>query len=493
MIIRPQDRLRIEQYFTQVIKTGLDFKAQELVRPAHLSLESEQQILAPLPDSGVTLDGVLEEFRQKLLPYCINVAAPGYMSFPMVGNSVAGTAGEFLTALLLQNLLKDELAPSATLAEIAVIQWFREALGLTPCYMPHNVAEVGGTITAGGTASNMIALLLARERKFPGATEHGDWDPKSCGVVVPAGVWNHTISDGKKWLGCGANVIEVATDQSFRMDLADLRRQLAAQRGRVMAVIGYAGNSKTMTVDRLADIAAVTRDFDDRIWLHSDACFGFSLAFSDQLRDRLAGVAEYDSITADPHKVLNVPYPLSVFLTHDPADMSVLLGPTARSFAQEELSLGLITPFFGSRPWMGLKAWFAMKNYGRRGLAELIEDRCRTAAEFAGMIRDDDELVLVNDVDLNAVLFYYSGGLAKAHIPTLNALAIKIHEELLKDGRYEFHLTRLRDPGIFKAGELLRPLRYMSGNPEMTSLPLDEVVAAVKQTGRRCLHELVGT
>lgn len=485
MIIEPLNKAEVTRFLTAVLELGVEFKLQDQVQAAALTPEAASAILRPLPANGTALDEILAQFRQLLLPYCVNVAAPGYMSYPYVGNSVAAVAGEILDPLLQQNLMNQEWSPSATLAEITVLQWFRDALGFDTCYAPRSVYDVGGAITAGGTASNTIALLLARERRFPGTMTRGVFAPGDCGLIVPAGVWHHTIAGAKKWIGCGADLIEVATDRNFRMDPSDLRAKLAEHHGRIMAVVAYAGNSKTMTIDDLGSIADITRQADPRIWLHVDACFGFSLAFSDDLRSRLSGIELFDSVTADPHKVLNVPYPLSVFMVRDPADLGLLFSPGAIELAGGDLSLGLITPFFGSRPWMALKAWFALKNYGRDGLAELIEDRCRTAAELARTVAADDELILIGEPDVNAVLFYFSGERPTSDVARLNRLSASIRDELSQHGEYQLHRPKLRDPGIFCRGALLRPLRYMSGNQRVTRDHLAGMIQAVKEAGRR--------
>ena len=101
------------------------------------------------------------------------------------------------------------------------------------------------------------------------------------------------------------------------------------------------------------------------IWLHADACHGFSLGFSDTLKHKIKGIERFNSITTDPHKVMNSPYTISALLVRDPAVMKTI-SSTSDLIMQEDFAFGQITPFLGSRPWMSLKLWFVMKNLGRK-------------------------------------------------------------------------------------------------------------------------------
>ena len=82
-----------------------------------------------------------------------------------------------------------------------------------------------------------------------------------------------------------------------------------------MACVVYAGDSRSLTIDRLDDIYGIVKNSDKNIWLHVDACHGFALSFSEKLKYKLKGIEKYDSITADAHKALMIPYGLSLLLT----------------------------------------------------------------------------------------------------------------------------------------------------------------------------------
>ncbi len=111
-------------------------------------------------------------------------------------------------------------------------------------------------------------------------------DPSHCCLIVPKGIGHYSVKSAQMWIGCGNRLIEVEIN-NFRYDLDDLRKKLEENKGKVMAVVAYAGDSRTMTVDHFDDIANVVRSFDPTIWLHADACHGFSLGMSEKLKQDL--------------------------------------------------------------------------------------------------------------------------------------------------------------------------------------------------------------
>jgi len=165
-----------------------------------------------------------------------------------------------------------------------------------------------------------------------------------------------------------------------------------------------------------------------------------------------------------------------------------LLATSARPGVQDEsLSFGKITPFFASRPWMSLKFWFLMKNMGLSELGKMIDQRYELAQFLAGRLRQDKEFLLLNQVDMNSVMFFYKGSLENADVPQLNTITAEIQKRLNKEGVYNLQRASIQDPGLLLKGALLHPLQYMSGNPRTTQGDVIDMLGAVKRVGRECM------
>jgi L-2,4-diaminobutyrate decarboxylase len=471
----------------RALDIGLQFKAQpEIYGRRMAATDIRDQLLTDIPDAPMSLEEALTEFESRLLPLCKNEASPRFMGFGDTGDDQFALIGTLLADLTQQNMINQSFdSPSATFVEIAVLRWLRELLGYDnpPVAQVRSVWDVGGIITPGGTTSNTVAMLLARENAAPDTMRTGVLDPSRFAVVVPAAIGHYSVKAALTWIGCGANLIEVATD-GFRYDLAALADTLHEHRGSVMAVVAYAGDSRTQTVEHLRAVTDLVREVDPRIWLHADACWGLLATFSPKLSGLIDGIAEFDSVTVDPHKIMAIPYGLSALLVRDPATLR-LVATYSDLIMQEDFAFGQVTPFLGTKGWLSLKLWMMMLGHGRTGLAALAEQRVATAARFAGLIDAHPRLIRVNDPDLTAVAFAYlprgvvaDGAASESTVARVNALNIAIHDRIIDQGRWHLHqFTVPDDLGRLQRGAILRPLRFMANNPKVSEDHMHAVLA----------------
>ncbi len=90
-----------------------------------------------------------------------------------------------------------------------------------------------------------------------------------------------------------------------------------------------------------------------------------------------------------------------------------------------------------------------------------MEKRYELAQFLAEQIRQDDAFMLLNNVDVSSVLFFYTGGRKDYNVGQLNKITAMIEEKLLESQKYHLHRTQIADPGLIEKGAILRPLRYM--------------------------------
>jgi L-2,4-diaminobutyrate decarboxylase len=282
-------------------------------------------------------------------------------------------------------------------------------------------------------------------------------------------------------------LIEVDT-HGYRYDQRSLAHALRQNTGRVMAVIAYAGDSRTQTVDDLRAVHDTVRAADERIWLHADACWGLVCALSDELRMKIDGIGEYDSITVDPHKVMAVPYGLSALLVGNPADLR-MISTYSDLIMQEEFAFGQVTPFIGSKSWLSLKLWMMMRAHGRSGLARIVTRRIALVERFVALVDAHPRLVRLNDPDLAAVVFMYlPGGTDRdaRDVDRLNQVNQWIHQQMLAEGTWHLHQFSIADDtGRIHRGATLYPLRFMAGNPRIEYAHMVGVLEYVLALGQR--------
>ncbi len=149
-------------------------------------------------------------------------------------------------------------------------------------------------MTTGGTEANQLGLLLARERQAAA----GGRARVVCGANA-----HHSVHRSAWLLGLEPPLVVpaprgVLDPVALEAALGGLARADAGARPLVVAT---AGTTDTGAVDPLPRVAEVVRRHG--AWLHVDAAYGGPLLFSAALRERLAGLAEADSVTFDLHKL----------------------------------------------------------------------------------------------------------------------------------------------------------------------------------------------
>ena len=485
----------VAAFLHRVLDLGLAFKQQSGIFDKRMAARQiRDMLLGELPERPSTLDTVLESFVDDVLPLCKNEASPRFLGFGDTGDDPAALAGGILAMFTQQNLINQSFdSPSATFVEIAVLRWLRDLLGFAnpPVSDVATVWDVGGVITHGGTTSNTAAMMLAREHQAPGTMQHGVTDPQGFGVIVPRGIGHYSVKSALTWIGVGAQVIEVDT-AGFRYDLASLERALREHARRIMAVVAYAGDSRTQTVEHLRAVHDVVRAADPGIWLHVDACWGLVCAFSDRLRRLIDGIELFDSVTVDPHKVMAVPYSLSALLVANPASLRAI-STYSDLIMQEDYAFGQVTPFIGTKGWLSLKLWMMMRTHGRAGLAQLAERRIDQARRFAQFLDERSRMMRLHEPDLAAVAFLYvpedidamPGEFSAADIGRVNEINQRLHARMLAEGRWHLHQFSLPDDlGRLRSGATLFPLRFMANNPRTTEEHMVDVLAYVDRLGR---------
>ncbi|MDT9685364.1 pyridoxal-dependent decarboxylase [Streptomyces sp. TRM76323] len=284
-------------------------------------------------------------------------------------------------------------------------------------------------ITSGGTESNLVALLLARERAR--ATRAAG----AAGVrVVCGGNAHHSVRRAAWLLGLPEPV--VVDCPGGRLDPAAVDRALAGLTGPAL-VVATAGTTDEGLVDPLPRLAAVAARHGAE--LHVDAAYGGPLLFSDRLAPLLAGLESAVSVTLDLHKLGWQPAAAGVLAVRD----TELLAPLALRAdylnAEDDGEAGLPDLLGRSlrttrRPDV-LKIAATLRALGRSGLGALVEHCVRTARDFAVLVDAHPALRRrPGGIGISTVLFRPVA--ADAAPPAEgDALVAEVRRRLLAEGR----------------------------------------------------------
>lgn len=359
------------------------------------------------------------------------------------------------------------------------------------------LAELGpradGVLTPGGSLSNLLALLLARDaaalRRGVDARRHGV-SALSEPVVLCSELAHFSVHRACAALGLGeAAVRSVPVDDQRRMQpeaLARMLRRLGPDQT-PLAVVATAGTTDFGTIDPLPAIAEIAAEHG--VWMHVDAAYGFGALFSDRLAGRLAGLSRADSITLDLHKLGWQPAAASVLLVSDAASFEALdrevayLNPSDDAEAGYDGLLG--RSLQTTRRPDAVKVAATLLAYGRRGLGEMV-DACHDLARYAQQrIAAEPELELVSPAELSTVVFRYR---CDADAEIEDEINGALRRRLLETGGALIGRTAVRtaEPG---SPERVC-LKFTLLNPTTTNEDIDGLVDAVLHAGRACKRHL---
>ncbi|MEU6774344.1 aminotransferase class V-fold PLP-dependent enzyme [Streptomyces sp. NPDC046759] len=334
------------------------------------------------------------------------------------------TAADLAVSALNPSLDSWDQAPAASALEAAVTRALAHAAGLADAL-----------VTTGGTESNQLALLLAREA-------HGGSVRLVCGANA-----HHSLPRAAWLLGLPDPVVVPAAGGT--LELAALDEALTTLSGPLL-VAATAGTTDAGLVDPLPEIAGLCAAHGAR--LHIDAAYGGGLLFSDRHRDKLAGLEAAHTVTLDLHKLGWQPVAAGLLAVARPGELAVLHHRAGYLNADDDTEAGLPDLLDRSlrttrRPDV-LKIAVTLKTLGRTGLGALIDRVCGHAREFAALVDEHPGFELYDRPVISTVLFRPADA-------TDDAVAA-VRRRLLHEGRAVLGRARL-DGRLWLKATLLNP------------------------------------
>jgi aromatic-L-amino-acid/L-tryptophan decarboxylase len=360
-------------------------------------------LTGPLPEMGTDPGPLLEKTAELLFAHSLFNGHPRFFGYITAPPAPIGILGDFLAAALNPNVGAWMLSPAATEVETQTVSWIAELIGYP--------VSCGGLLVSGGNMANFICFFAARTAK-------AGWDIRKHGVCENRGrrLRVYCSSETHTWIqkatdlgGLGTESIRwIPNDSKLRMDVSALRRQIEADMsaGDVpFLVVGTAGSVSTGTVDPLAEISALCKEYG--LWFHVDGAYGGFAAAVPHAHHDLRGLDLADSIAVDPHKWLYAPLEAGCALVRDPEMLRAAFAYHPPYYHFEEK----VTNYFdcgpqNSRGFRALKVWLALKQVGAEGYRNMIAEDIRLSQAMASAVSRHEELQLMTQ-ELSITTFRY--------------------------------------------------------------------------------------
>ena len=422
-------------------------------------------------ERGAGLEATLELVGRRIVRNSVLAGHPRSTAHLHCPPLLASLAADAIVSAVNQSLDSWDQGPAATHVERRLVDWLGRVYGLGPM--------ADGVFTSGGSQSNLMGLLLARDhaaaQRGLSVGRDGITDVARRFRIVCSSATHLSVRKAARVLGLGDRaIVEVPTDVRGALDPSDVDATLAALTAGSLipiAIVATAGTTDLGVIDPLAALAAVARRWG--VWLHVDAAIGGALVLSDREAPRLRGIEAADSVTVDFHKLWFQAITCGAFLVRDGATLeparlhSDYLNPD-----EDDLPNLVDKSLQTTRRFDALKLLVSLRAHGRR-LGGAVEATLDLAARAAGLVATDPSLQLGRPPSLNTVLFRYAGD--EPYEPEeLDRVNDAIRSSLLHSGTAVIGRTRLE-------GRVFLKLVLM--NPATTADDLQELLALVVDVG----------
>jgi glutamate/tyrosine decarboxylase-like PLP-dependent enzyme len=298
-------------------------------------------------------------------------------------------------------------------------------------------------------------------------------------MVVYTSTQGHScLEKAVELLGIGHRYLrKVPVDAQYRMDVARLEAQIAADRAdglRPVCVAASAGTVNTGAIDPLDEIAGLCAA--EGLWFHVDGAYGGVGVLAEQTAGLYDGMERADSLAIDPHKWMYVPVECGCVFVRDAVamrDTFSLVPP----YLRDDASLPWFAEFGvqQTRAFRALKLWMVLQQLGEQGYRELISRDIALARALQARIRARPDFELAVAGPLSITCFRYAPPGAR----DLDVLNRRLVERVQREGQVFLTSTELD-------GRLV--LRACIVNFRTAEADLDILLDTLAEAGRRVLR-----
>ncbi|OEJ98581.1 pyridoxal-dependent decarboxylase [Flavivirga aquatica] len=475
----PESKYTYEEYIQKTVHYVTNFLNNENFYSGESpsNLRSKTNLITANSNSTLSIDDTLKEIKELYLDHAIGFHHPNYVAHLNCPVLLPAVVGDIIASSVNTAIETWDQSTSATLIEQEIIQWICSKMGLP------TISD--GVFTSGGTQSNFMALLIARDhyafKHFGLNLKENGWSSVVSKFRFFCSEKAHfSIKKNAALLGMGYNaVIPVETDDKMKINpnALVLAIEKEKQLGNIpIAIVATAGTTDFGSFDPLETIAKITNEYD--MWFHVDGAYGGSYILTETHQEHLKGIELADSITIDFHKTMFQPVCSSAFLVRDTKYFKYIsyyadyLNPLEH---RDEDCPNLIEKSIQTtRRFDALKLWFTLKMTGDKAIGSFLEKVHYLALDLYHSIKDDPYFEIAHKPELSTLVFRYKGQGIQEEVlhDTIN---LYVKNTLFNSGQASVASTKLN-------GKVY--LKFTLLNPKSTIDDLLNIIQMIKDTGR---------
>jgi len=385
--------------FNQIVDVFLESEQTHPVAPALPPAQLENKFNLSLNDEG-TLDKDFAVILQKVVLNTPKTSSSLFFNQLFGGRHSKAVLGDLLAVLLNNSMATYKISGPQVGVEKTILKKVCSLVGYRE--------NAEGTFPTGGSMSNFMSLVMARDKV--------DANIKNVGINQQLIAYSsenshYSIAKNASFIGLGkGNVRYIKSNEKGEMCVADLQNKIKKDINSGCTpfyVNATAGTTVLGAFDSVVAISAVCKKYN--IWLHLDGAFGGTVIFSEKYKHLIGGVGETDSFCFNAHKTLGVPLSSSILVVKDKRDLYFSFSNEASYLYQthnEEYNLGQ-TSFECGRRNNALKFWAMWKAIGTKGIAKIVDHEFYLADLARDYVRKNTDYILYSFDDTLSICFNY--------------------------------------------------------------------------------------
>ncbi len=365
--------------------------------------EIYNQIEKSIPYEGESIEDIFSDFKNIIIPGITHWQSPSFFAYFQANTSPPSILAEMLMATLGVQGMKWDTSPASTELEERVMEWLRDAMTIPKDWT--------GVIQDSASTATLASIITAREQLSNYKVNKEGFYGYTNFRVYCSEETHSSVEKGVKIAGIGKeNLVKIPTDDNLAMDSATLLEHIKQDvaNGLIpLCVIAAIGTTGTLAIDPLEKIAEITKKYN--IWLHVDAAYAGSAFLLEEYQDLINGLEDADSLVFNPHKWLFTNFDCTAYFVKDknalvntfsilPEYLKSKTDGLVASHCDWGIPLG--------RRFRSLKLWFVLRNFGLKGLQEMLRYHIELAEWLEGEVTNSSEFELAVPRSMNLVCFY---------------------------------------------------------------------------------------
>ena len=374
--------------------------------------EKEQPVAKPIPteelyntlDLTLNSEGIIDDDLKATLKDIIKstpkTASKSFFNQLFGGRMGKAALGDLLAVMLNNSMYTYKVAGPQVGIEKEVLR--------NICKLAGYDKNSDGTLAPGGSMSNMMALIMARDAKNANIKSEGITQKM---VLYTSEVSHYSIAKNAALTGIGRNQVRLVKSNEKGQMLAshlDTLIKEDLQNGNIpFFVNATAGTTVLGAYDDITSISKVCKSHN--LWLHVDGAYGGGVIFSKAYKHLIKGLELSDSFSINAHKMLGTPLSCSIIVTQHKAQLHHSFSNDAEYLYQtdgDDFYLGKTSLQCGRRN-DALKFWTLWKSVGTSGLEKIVDHQFEMAQIARDYIKNNQDYKLFSFENSLSVCFNY--------------------------------------------------------------------------------------